>query len=53
VREAIEAIRRWEPRVAIDQVHIQINTQHIIVRVQWRVTGQRPQRTEVPYARTP
>jgi phage baseplate assembly protein W len=53
VREAIEAIRRWEPRVAVDQVHIQINPQHIIVRVQWRVTGQRPQRTEVPYARTP
>lgn len=51
VREAIEAIRQWEPRVSVDQVHIQISAHHITVRVQWRITGQRQQLTEVPYAR--
>ncbi|MDR6915120.1 phage baseplate assembly protein W [Pseudomonas sp. 3296] len=52
VREAVDAIRLWEPRVAVVQVHIQINTAQITVRVQWRVAGQVPQSTEVPYART-
>ena len=52
VREAIEAIRRWEPRVSVIAVNIHINAQQIIVRVQWRVTGQLPQLTEVPYARS-
>lgn len=51
VRESIEAIRRWEPRVSVVQVSTQINAQQIIVRVQWRVAGQHPQLTEVPYAR--
>lgn len=51
VREAIEAIRRWEPRVSVAQVSTQINAQQIIVHVQWRVAGQHPQLTEVPYAR--
>ncbi|MBY8957135.1 GPW/gp25 family protein [Pseudomonas sp. MIS38] len=52
VREAIESIRHWEPRVSVIAVLTQINAQQIIVRVQWRVTGQLPQLTEVPYART-
>lgn len=51
VREAFDAVRQWEPRVSVDQVHIQISAHHISARVQWRITGQRPQLTEVPYAR--
>ncbi|MFL1515315.1 GPW/gp25 family protein [Pseudomonas prosekii] len=50
VREAVDAVRRWEPRVSVAQVHILINAQQIIVRVQWRVAGQGTQLTEVPYA---
>ncbi|WP_432219739.1 GPW/gp25 family protein [Pseudomonas kribbensis] len=45
VREAIEAIRRWEPRVSVIQVSTQINAQQIIVLVQCRVAGQHPQLT--------
>jgi phage baseplate assembly protein W len=51
VREAIDAIRQWEPRVSVVRVHIQINAQHVVVQVQWRVAGEAPQSTEVPYAR--
>lgn len=51
VREAFDAVRQWEPRVSVDQVHIQISAHHITARVQWRITGQRQQLTEVPYAR--
>ncbi|MBP5958127.1 GPW/gp25 family protein [Pseudomonas anatoliensis] len=52
VREAIEAIRSWEPRVSVIAVNIHISAQKIIVRVQWRVTGRLPQLTEVLYAPT-
>lgn len=51
VREAFDAVRQWEPRVSVDLVHIQISAHHITARVQWRITGQRQQLTEVPYAR--
>lgn len=51
VREAVDAIRHWEPRVSVVQVQIQINAAQITVRVQWRVAGEVPQLTEVPYAR--
>jgi phage baseplate assembly protein W len=52
VREAVDAIRRWEPRVSVVQVQIQLNAAQIFVRVQWRVAGEIPQLTEVPYARS-
>ena len=52
VREAVDAIRHWEPRVSVVQVQIQIHAAQITVRVQWRVAGEVPQLTEVPYART-
>ncbi|CAH0142814.1 GPW/gp25 family protein [Pseudomonas brassicacearum] len=51
VREAVDAIRQWEPRVSVVQVQIQIHTAQITVRVQWRVAGEIQQLTEVPYAR--
>ncbi len=51
VREAVDAIRLWEPRVSVVQVQIQIDAAQITVRVQWRVAGEAPQLSEVPYAR--
>lgn len=51
VREAVDAIRHWEPRVSVVQVQIQINAAQITVRVQWRVAGEVLQLTEVSYAR--
>ncbi|MHC8349196.1 GPW/gp25 family protein [Pseudomonas sp. RT4P38] len=52
VRESVDAIRHWEPRVSVAQVQVQINAAQITVQVQWRVAGEVPQLTEVPYART-
>ncbi|KAA0972787.1 GPW/gp25 family protein [Pseudomonas sp. ANT_H12B] len=52
VREAVDAIRHWEPRVSVAQVKVQINAAQIIVQVHWRVAGEVSQLTEVPYART-
>lgn len=51
VREAVDAIRHWEPRVSGVQVQIQINAAQITVQVHWRVAGEESQLTEVPYAR--
>jgi uncharacterized protein len=51
VREAVDAVRQWEPRVSVVQVQIQIHAAQVIVRVQWRVAGEIQQLTEVPYAR--
>lgn len=51
VREAVDAIRRWETRVSVVQVQISIDVEHVTVRVQWRVADGIPQLTEVPYAR--
>jgi len=51
VREAVDAIRQWEPRVSVVQVQIQIDAAQVTVRVQWRVAGEIQQLTEVPYAR--
>jgi phage baseplate assembly protein W len=51
VREAVDAIRRWETRVSVVQVQVSIDVEHITVRVQWRVADGIPHLTEVPYAR--
>ncbi len=51
VREAVDAIRRWETRVSVVQVQVSIDVERITVRVQWRVADGIPQLTEVPYAR--
>ncbi|WP_449103623.1 GPW/gp25 family protein [Pseudomonas veronii] len=51
VREAVDAIRRWETRVSVVQVQVSIDVEHITVRVQWHVADGIPQLTEVPYAR--
>ncbi|MCU1718676.1 GPW/gp25 family protein [Pseudomonas sp. 5P_3.1_Bac2] len=52
VREAVEAIRRWEPRVTLVQVLTTIESSHIVLRVQWKVADGVLQQTEVPYARS-
>lgn len=52
VREAVEAIRRWESRVSVVQVRAEIDTTHITLRVQWKVADGVVQLTEVPYARS-
>lgn len=51
VREAVDAIRRWETRVSVVQVLVLIEDSRIVVRVQWRVADGVTQLTEVPYAR--
>jgi len=51
VREAVDAIRHWEPRASVAQVKVQINAAQIIVQVHWRVVGEVSQLTEVSYAR--
>ncbi len=51
VREAVDAIRRWETRVTVVQVLAEIEEHHIMLRVQWKVADGVIQQTEVPYAR--
>lgn len=51
VRETVDALRRWETRISVVQVQVQIEESHIRVRVQWRVADGVTQLTEVPYAR--
>ncbi|HGJ8963882.1 baseplate protein [Pseudomonas aeruginosa] len=51
VRETVEAIRRWETRVAVVQVQVLIEGAHLTLRVVWRVADGVAQTTEVPYAR--
>lgn len=50
VRETVEAIRRWETRVQVDQVQVLIEGSHVTLRVVWRVADGVAQITEVPYA---
>lgn len=52
VRESIEAIRRWEPRVSVVQVQVLVDDHHLTLRVIWRVADGVAQMTEVPYARS-
>ncbi|MNJ29010.1 Lysozyme [compost metagenome] len=52
VRETIEAIRRWETRVSVVQVQVEIDAAHLTLKVLWRVADGLEQVTEVPYART-
>ncbi|PMY40117.1 MULTISPECIES: GPW/gp25 family protein [Pseudomonas] len=51
VRETVDALRRWETRISVVQVEVQIEESQIRVRVQWRVADGVTQLTEVPYAR--
>lgn len=51
VRETVDALRRWETRISVVQVQVQIEESQIRVRVQWRVADGVTQLTEVSYAR--
>lgn len=50
VRETVDALRRWETRISVVQVKVQIEGAQIRVRVQWRVADGVAQLTEVSYA---
>lgn len=52
VRESVDAIRKWEPRVQVIRVGVQIDASHITLRVQWRVAGGAAQSTEVTRGRS-
>ncbi|QNH77839.1 GPW/gp25 family protein [Pseudomonas protegens] len=51
VREAVDSIRQWEPRVSVVQVQVSIEGSQVSLRVQWRVADGVTQLTEVSYAR--
>ncbi|OLF53810.1 GPW/gp25 family protein [Pseudomonas chlororaphis] len=52
VRETVDALRRWETRISVVQVQVQIEGSQVTVRVQWRVAdGVAQLTTEVSYAR--
>lgn len=50
VREAVTALRLWEPRMEVVQVEAQIDGSHVTLRVKWQVANGVVQQTEVPYA---
>ena len=47
VREAVEAIRRWEPRCELVKVTPSIKDSHITVRVKWKLAAGVERETEV------
>ncbi|MCV4272287.1 GPW/gp25 family protein [Pseudomonas capsici] len=51
VREAVDAIRIWEPRINVVQVTPTIEGSQVWLRITWRVADGVPQLTEVSYAR--
>jgi phage baseplate assembly protein W len=51
VREAIESIARWEPRVTVVRIATEIDATHITLRAQWRVQDGLLQTSEVSHAR--
>ncbi|AOK49436.1 MULTISPECIES: GPW/gp25 family protein [Burkholderia] len=48
VREAVDAIRRWEPRCEVVRVMPAIDAAHETLRVQWRLADGVIRETEVP-----
>ncbi|TBV10269.1 GPW/gp25 family protein [Stutzerimonas kirkiae] len=52
VREAVDAIRLWEPRVAVSAVDASVASEWVTLRVKWRVADGVEQLTEVAYARS-
>lgn len=53
VREAVTALRLWEPRMDVVQVETVIDGSHVTLRVKWQVAGGVVQQTEVPYGDAP
>jgi phage baseplate assembly protein W len=49
VREAVTAVRQWEPRMDVVQVDAVIEESRIRLRVKWKVANGVVQQTEVPY----
>ena len=51
VRESVEAIKRWEPRVTVVQVIVDIDSSKVTLRVKWKVADG-IEESEVAYERT-
>lgn len=52
VRESVEAIRRWEPRIDVLNVTASIEAEQVMVKVRWQaLSSVEPSLTEVSYAR--
>lgn len=51
VREAVTALRQWEPRMDVVQVDALYDGSHIRLRVKWTVASGVVQQTEVPYGK--
>ncbi|NYT80871.1 GPW/gp25 family protein [Alcaligenaceae bacterium] len=51
VRESVDAIRRWETRVDLVSVRIDVENEHIVIGVIWRVADGVERLTEVRHAR--
>ncbi|WP_432719833.1 GPW/gp25 family protein [Jeongeupia wiesaeckerbachi] len=47
VREAVEAIRRWEPRCELLKVIVSVDEAHVTLRVQWQLADGVLRETEV------
>ncbi len=47
VREGVDAIKQWEPRVEVVKVVPAIDESHLTLRVIWRIGDQAAQTTEV------
>lgn len=47
VRESVDAIRRWEPRVTVERVQVVLDGSSAVLRVHWRAADGVPRLTEV------
>lgn len=47
VRESVDAIKQWEPRVEVVKVVPSVDESHLTLRVVWRIGDQAVQTTEV------
>lgn len=49
VRESVEAIQRWEPRISIVNIMIEHRSEQLVIRVKWKAADGIAQITEVWY----
>ena len=52
VREAIEALKYWEPRISLIQVTVNIDDSQVTLQVKWKAADGIIQLNEVIYERT-
>lgn len=49
VRESVDALRRWEPRITVVRVQVVLAASAAVLRVHWRIADGVPQLTEVSH----